>query len=125
MTIHVDAIPVQPISEHTSWRSWFNQLFLIISRGWVPVRSLTASATVQVTDHIILVDATAGDVTLTLPGADKMQNKVVRFVKIDASANAMTIDGDGQNISGAATQSTTTQYARFTITGYGSLYYLL
>jgi hypothetical protein len=125
MTIHVDAIPIQPIGEHVSWRAWFNQLFLITSRGWVPVRSVSASATVSVTDNIVLVDATAGAVTLTLPGADKLQNKVVRFVKIDASANAMTIDGDGQNISGAGTQSTTTQYDRFTITGYGSLYYLL
>jgi hypothetical protein len=121
----IDGLPVTGIGEHPTWRAWFSKLFLIISRGWVPARRVTASATVQVTDHIILVDATAGAVTLTLPGADKIQNKVLRFVKIDSSVNAMTIDGDGQNISGSGTQSTTTQYARFTLTGYGSLYYLL
>jgi hypothetical protein len=119
----IDGIPLSPVGE--SWREWFNKLFLTISRGWVPSRTVTSSQTVQVTDHIILVDASGGAVTLTLPGADKIQNKVVRFVKIDSSGNAMTISGNGQNISGAGTQATSTQYARFTITGYGSLYYLL
>jgi hypothetical protein len=121
----IDGVPIAPISEVTSWRKWFDKLFLVISRGWVPSRRVTASTNVEVTDHIVLVDATAGAVTLTLPGADKIQNKVLRFVKIDSSVNAMTISGNGQNISGSATQSTTTQYARFTLTGYGSLYYLL
>jgi hypothetical protein len=121
----IDGLPVAGIGEHPTWRAWFSQLFLIISRGWVPARTVTASATVQVTDNIILVDATAGAVTLTLPGADKIQNKVLRFVKIDASANDMIIDGDGQNISGTGTKSTTTQYATFTITGFGSLYYVI
>jgi hypothetical protein len=119
----IDGIPLSPVGE--SWREWFNKLFLTISRGWVPSRVVTSSQTVQVTDHIILVNASGGAVTLTLPGADKIQNKILRFVKIDSSVNAMVISGNGQNISGTGTKSTTTQYAAYTITGYGSLYYVI
>lgn len=119
----IDGLPLSPVGE--GWREWFAKLFRIVSRGLIPSRVVTASQTVKVTDAIVLVDASGGAVTLTLPGPEQMQNKVVRFVKIDSSGNAMTISGDGNNISGAATQATSTQYARFTITGYGSLYYLL
>jgi hypothetical protein len=73
--------------------------------------SFTASATLPDDCRTALVDATAGAVTLTLlPLADSADN--IFCVKVDASANAMTIDGDGaETISGAANKSTTTQWA--------------
>jgi hypothetical protein len=73
--------------------------------------SFTASATLPDDCRTAVVDCTGGAVTLTLlPVAGSLDN--IFCVKIDGSANAMTIDGDGaETISGAANKSTTTQWA--------------
>ena len=73
--------------------------------------SFTASQTIPTDCRTALVDCTGGAVTLTLnPVADCLSDIVC--VKVDVSANALTVDGDGaETISGAATKSTTTQWA--------------
>lgn len=73
--------------------------------------SFTASATLPDDCRTAVVDCTSGAVTLTLlPIADRLDN--IFCVKVDATANAMTIDADGAElISGAANKSTTTQWA--------------
>lgn len=71
----------------------------------------TTSATLPEDCRTAAVDCTGGAVTLTLnPVADQLSDLV--FVKTDATANAMTVDASGaETISGAATASTTTQWA--------------
>ena len=74
------------------------------------VRSVAASETLpQGTSHV-LVDTTAGSVTITLPRADTMMGRVVVVKKLVA-ANTLTLDGDGsETIDGAATFAWTAQY---------------
>jgi len=68
------------------------------------VATVTVSTTLDVSHEIVLVDATAGNITITLPTAIGVE-KIYKVKKIDSSANTVTIDGNGaETIDGAATQ---------------------
>jgi len=67
------------------------------------VRTVTASTTILLTDDILLVDASAGDVTIDLIDA-ATRHWTYDITKIDSSPNKVTIDGDvGQTINGDLT----------------------
>jgi len=70
------------------------------------VRSVSASTTLLTNDHIVLVDASAGAVTLTLPSTKALGAGFTYEVrKIDSSANAVTIDPAGsETVDGATTR---------------------
>jgi len=64
---------------------------------------------VQTTDFVIIADATAGAVVITLPAADD-GNQLVRIKKLDSTANTVTINAaGGQTIDGASSLVLTTQ----------------
>lgn len=68
------------------------------------------------TDFTLEVDASGGAVTVNLPALAGVTGRVYNVKKIDASANAVTIDGSGaETIDGTATKATTTQYANYQI----------
>jgi hypothetical protein len=70
-------------------------------------RTVTTNDTAQLTDQVIFIDATAGNVTVTLPlanalGAGKTQR--LAFKRIDSSGNTATIQRGGSNtIEGSTT----------------------
>lgn len=66
-------------------------------------------------DSMILVDATGGPVTVLLPPASISRSRLINIKKIDASVNAVTIDGNGgELIDGQPTQVITAQYMDLT-----------
>lgn len=79
----------------------------------------TGNYTVLMTDRnkLILVDATAGNVTISLlPAATATDGFEVSFKKIDASVNIVTIDGNAsETIDGSLTQVLSTQYDETTL----------
>lgn len=80
------------------------------------VATKTANYTVTDANDVILVDCTSGPVTITLHAVATAKQKAYNFKKIDASTNAMTIDGNAaETIDGAANVSTTTQYTNYTL----------
>jgi hypothetical protein len=90
------------------------------------IRTVTTDENVALTDTTILVDATSGDVTLTLPTALSAESMVYNFKKIDASANQMIVDGNGsETIDGALNKSTTTQWESFSIQSNGTAWYVI
>lgn len=90
------------------------------------IRTVTASDTITDADTVVLADATAEAVTLTLPAAGDVIGKQVVVKKIDASANAVTIDGSGsETIDGAATKATSTQWASYTLASDGTGWFIL
>jgi hypothetical protein len=90
------------------------------------ITTKTADYTAAIADDTILVDATAAPRTITLPPATSSAGWKFNIKKVDATANAVTIDGNGaETIDGAATKSTTTQYAGWTVECDGSAWYLL
>jgi len=67
---------------------------------------------------IVLVDASSGAVTVTLPSPDK--NTIVAIKKIDSSANAVTIDAGTSTIDGSSTVQITGQNDVYLLVGDGS-----
>lgn len=92
----------------------------------------TAHYTLTKADYTILVDASGGAVTITLPTAASAYSsvtkvgKVYNVKKIDSSGNAVTLDGDGsETIDGAANQSIPTQWMNLTVQSNGSAWFIL
>lgn len=88
-------------------------------------RKITASAAVVATDYLILVDATAAAVTVTLPAAAPSGRQLC-VKKIDASANAVTIARAGTaTIDGATSKAVTPQYASLTVMSDGTSWWII
>lgn len=65
-------------------------------------KDLTASATLTTDDsREVLADSTAGVMTVTLPVAP-YEGLEIRITLSSASVNAVTVDGNGKNVNGAA-----------------------
>jgi len=76
---------------------------------------------------VILCDASGGAFTVTLPeatgGAD---GRVFHIKKVDASANAVTVDGHAaETIDGAATQALSAQYDSIMLVSDGTEWWIL
>ena len=71
--------------------------------------SVSASYQAGITDFFIDVNATSGAVTVTLP-PDPLDGTAIYVCKNDASGNAITVDGGALDISGAGTDTISTQY---------------
>jgi hypothetical protein len=103
-----------------------NKGFTLVQAICLPIRTITATTTALKTDHTLLCDATAGAITVNLPAAAGCAGRIYNIKKIDASANAVTLDGNSsETIDGAATKATTTQYASFTIQSEGAAWHVL
>jgi hypothetical protein len=87
---------------------------------------VTADATVGANIAVVLVDATGGATTITLPAAASNTGRVLTIKKIDVSGNTMTLDPDGsETIDGNTTVSSVTQHESFTIFCDGTEWWIL
>lgn len=95
------------------------------------IRTITTNDTALLTDYTILIDASGGNVTLTLPTAaaafDSPNGLVLNVKRIDNSINTVTVDADGsETIDGAANFLLATQFLSRTIqSAGGSEWYVL
>lgn len=91
----------------------------------VPVRTVTATEPLRVADGIVLADATAGAITLTLPQAEAMRGRVLTIKKRD-NANNVVVDGYGaETVDGAASVTLTTQYQVVTVVSDGAAWHVV
>lgn len=89
-------------------------------------RTITATGNVVSGDYLLLCNATAGAITVTLPPVGLVAGRIYSFKKTDASANAVTIDGYGsETIDGATTKSLASQYKALTIMSDGTTWWIL
>ncbi|OGN96132.1 MAG: hypothetical protein A2Y89_07060 [Chloroflexi bacterium RBG_13_51_18] len=73
-----------------------------------------------------LVDATSGAITRTLPAASASPYKTFTIKKVDASANEITIEGDGSDtIDGQANVVLSAQYEKVTVTCNSIAWYIV
>lgn len=71
----------------------------------------TANYTATLTDYYIPVDATSGNITVTLPAASGNAGLTYFIYKTDASANTVIVDGDGtETINGVSTLTLLARY---------------
>lgn len=91
------------------WASWMTQVWTqLVYLLNAPVVTVTAAYQALLTDSVILIN---GNVTVTLPTAAKAAGKLITCKAINAGVGTRTVSGNGSNIDGAATWTTTTQYA--------------
>jgi len=85
------------------------------------IANKTGAYTVTISDSVITGDATAAAFSITLPTAVGITGRQYTFKKIDASANAVTIDGAGtETIDGAATYGLSAQRKYISIVSNGA-----
>lgn len=121
MNINVQ-LPLETLPDVNKQQALQERLLLLAVRG--KVVSVTQSLVLTPTDGIdsLQVDATLGNVTVTLPSPTG-DNSRRRVIKTDVSANTVTVDGDSYLINGVATQVLAAQYDKVWVepTGLGWL----
>ncbi len=95
------------------WRQTLEQVFQEISRqvNWTSI-DVTAVATSQAVGHdFVKVDASASAVTVTLPKPNEWFDRILRVKKIDATSNPVNVVCyDGSDIDGTLTVAISQQY---------------
>ena len=75
------------------------------------VRTVSTTTVLDPEDDLVLVDATAGTITITLPDIDDAQRKAYIVKKSDSGGNAVTVQGaTGETIEGG-TKTLSSQYS--------------
>lgn len=86
----------------------------------------TVSSGQELAAGTYLVDATSGDITVTLPAASEADGVLIRIKKKDSSANAVIIDADAsETIDGETTQVLNIQYASLSIVCDGTEWFIV
>jgi hypothetical protein len=89
-------------------------------------RSVTTSGNVVSGDYLIIADATAGAITMTLPPAALVPGRIYVFKRINSGANAVIVDGyAAETIDGNLTHTLTPQWNSVTIMSNGTAWFIL
>lgn len=90
------------------------------------VATKTTTYTATSTDDVLLGDASGGAFSITLPAATASAGMRLAVKKVDASANAVTIDGNAsETIDGVTTKALSSQNAAYDIVCDGSAWYIV
>ena len=89
-------------------------------------RTVTSNTSLTTSDCLVLVDATAGNVTIDLaPVAGKEGSEVI-VKKVDSSVNTVTVDANGsETIDGTTTKVLTTQYESIRVASDGATWWVV
>lgn len=112
-------------SQKTTWSAGdLNELAQLLT-GVVYVKK-TTTYTALATDDVITADATGAAFTVTLPSAIPNLGKVFRIKRLNAAANAVTVDTtSAQTIDGAASKALNTQFAALSVVSDGANWHIL
>jgi len=86
------------------------------------VKTVTADYTLNGSDHTVLVDATAGAVIISMPAINQLpagQRAIFRIVKIDGTANTVTVHAFPNFINGVSNLVVYERYAALEVTNNG------
>lgn len=90
------------------------------------ISEVNSNTTLDNEDYTILVEASSGVVTITLPPAANHTNRIYNIKKIDNSINSVTIDGNAsETIDGATTVNLTIQYESITLQCDGTEWWII
>ena len=102
------------------------QVFEVLRRILRDPQTITVSTTLVASNTTVEADATAGAITVTLPRAADHANRVYVIKKVDASANAVTVDANAAElIDGALTKTLTARYDDIVIQSDGTGWLML
>ena len=105
------------LTDGTNW-------ILISSRS--NIKSISTSSTLDIQDEIVIVDASGGDVTVTLPAAATSKGKRYTVKKNDTSINSIILDANAsEEIDNSTTFSFNTYLQSCTLVCDGTRWYLI
>ncbi len=97
-----------------------------LNAGVLPVTTKITSYPATIADSVILCNATAGIMTIGLPPASTATGRVMTIKKIDASGNAVTVDGNlAETIDGTATRVLAAQWDSIRIVCDGANWFVI
>jgi hypothetical protein len=98
-----------------------------IARAFVHIITVTAAYTISAEeDRIVLVDASGGAVTVTLPAAANADAAFYGVKAIDVTGGNVTVDGDGaETIDGAANVVLNVQYQSVFVISDGTQWWII
>lgn len=103
-----------------------NYIYVFDEEDFRPLyKKIEASIAADGTYSVYLADATAGNITVSLPDANLVSGAVYTFKKTDASGNYVRFQSSSSNIDGASTLSTTTQYEAYTVLSDGTSWQII
>lgn len=80
---------------------------------------------ITVANGVVLCVASGGVISVLMPNVAAFINRVFAVKKIDASANIVTVDGNGANIDGAATKALAAQWNSLLMVSDGAAWNIL
>jgi len=115
------------MSDGSNWmRMWQPAVTADTTRKPLNVVGATFNITLTVANDLVLVDATGGNITVTLPSATIQPGKQIDIKKIDSSANIVTIATDGsETIDGTSTAVLSSQHDSVTVASDASNWWIL
>lgn len=112
--------------EHPSGTRWIHTVTAEDYRVRSVVTVTTSTYAVVDDDYLILCDASSNAITVALPSASSKEGRELTIKKVDATGNAVTIDGDAsENIDGSSSASISSQYESVTLISNGSDWYII
>lgn len=94
------------------------------STNLTPYRAVSSSFTLTLDDGMLLVDATSGAATVTLPDVRRAAGRTFFTKKADVSANAVTVSS-ADLIDGASTYALTVQFQSVTVLSDGTTWWIV
>jgi trimeric autotransporter adhesin len=92
----------------------------------LPIINQSADYTLTENDHTVVVNASASEVTITLPPAAGLEGRVYIIKKIDSTSNNVVIDGNGAElIDGLTTQELNLPYESLKVQCDGTNWYII
>lgn len=97
-----------------------------LSKGSRNGVAVSAAHDVVSGEDVLVCDATSAAFDVNLPPAGQFAGLTFNVVKVDASANAVTVQADGaETISGAASHALASQWEAVTLFAYGGNWIIL
>jgi hypothetical protein len=87
-----------------------------------PIATVATNTTLTVSHYTVLVDASAGDVTITLPSAASAANRIYNVKRVSAGVNDVIVSG---TIDGESSVTLTKQYTTLTIQSDGTSWWII
>lgn len=86
----------------------------------------TSAQTLTADNYLVIVDASSGNIKITLPASASHTNRIYTIKKIDSSGNSVTIDANSaEKIDGEETVVLNLQYAYVTIVCDGDEWFII
>jgi hypothetical protein len=90
------------------------------------LEEMATATTLTINHFLVLVDASSGGITITLPASASHTNRIYTIKKIDSSGNKVTVDANAsETIDGELTIDLKLQYSYITIVCDGTEWFII